>query len=55
MKKEYIKLTKDRYLLKNSNGIVVSEKEIKEEVDGDNKPNIESKAKTTDKSNKVAK
>lgn len=55
MSREYIKLTKDRYLVKNSCGIIVSEKEMleeqnKEAKNGDTKSNTKQEAKSTKKS-----
>lgn len=56
MSREYIKLTKDRYLVKDSCGtIIVSEKEMleeqnKEAKNGDTKSNTKQEAKSTKKS-----
>lgn len=55
MSREYIKLTKDRYLVKNSCGIIVSEKEMleeqnKEAKNGDTKSKTKQEAKSTKKS-----
>lgn len=49
MKKEYIELSKNRYLLKNSNGIIVSKKDI---ANGNNKSRIEPETEQTNKSDK---
>ena len=56
MNREYIKLTKDRYLVKDSCGtIIVSEKEMledqnKEAKNGDTKSNNKQETKPTEKS-----
>ena len=55
MSREYIKLSNNRYLVKNSCGIIVSEKEIleeqnKEAKNGNTKSNVKSKANSTEKS-----
>ena len=56
MNREYIKLTKDRYLVKDSCGtIIVSEKEMleeqnKEAKNGDTKSNTKQKAKSAEES-----
>ena len=55
MNREYIKLSNNRYLVKNSCGIIVSEKEMlkeqnKEAKNGDTKSNNKQETKPTKKS-----
>ena len=55
MNREYIKLSNNRYLVKNSCGIIVSEKEMleeqnKEAKNGDTKSNNKQETKPTEKS-----
>ena len=59
MNREYIKLSNNRYLVKNSCGIIVSEKEMleeqnKEAKNGDTKSNTKQKAKSAEESDNSA-